>query len=108
MPIEITNTTPQRVPYDAGEGSQINGTRSAPNNAQQETGKPSTFDTVSITDTAAHLQKLNQSVNDLPVVDTQHVEAVRQAIANGSYTVDNQRTAAKMLGFESALGGHGK
>lgn len=103
MPIEISNGTPQRVPYDTGEGSQINGARSAPSVEKQETGKPNTFDTVSLTDTAANLQKINQTINELPVVDNQRVEAIRQAIANGSYEINPQRTAEKLIGFEAAL-----
>jgi len=103
MPIEISNGTPQRVPYDTGEGSQINGTRSAPSIEKQETGKPNTFDTVSLTDTAANLQKISLAINELPVVDSQRVESIRQAIANGTYEIDPQRTAEKMIGFEAAL-----
>lgn len=103
MPIEISNGPPQRVPYDTGEGSQVNGSRSAPSVEKQETGKPGTHDTVSLTDTATNLQKLNQTINELPVVDSQRVEAVRQAIANGTYEIDPQRTAEKLIGFETAL-----
>mgnify|MGYP002713187021 CR=1 FL=1 len=108
MPIEIVNGTPHRVPYDSGEGSQVNGTRSAPSVEQQESGKSSTFDTVSLTDTATNLQKINKEINELPVVDSQRVEAIRQAIASGSYEVDLQRTAEKMVGFETALGDSGQ
>ena len=103
MSIEINNGTPQRVPYDSGEGSQINGTRSAPSVEKQETGKPTTHDTVSITDTAANLQKINQTINELPVVDNQRVESIRQAIANGSYEIDPKRTAEKLIDFETAM-----
>ncbi len=103
MSIEISNGTPHRVAYDTGEGSQINGTRSAPSAEKQQTGKPTTHDTVSLTDTATNLQKINQTINALPVVDTQRVESIRQAIANGSYEIDPQSTAEKMLGFEAAM-----
>lgn len=103
MSIEISSGTPQRVPYDTGEGSQINGTRSAPSAEKQETGKPATHDTVSLTDTATNLQKINQTIDALPVVDTQRVDSIRQAIANGTYEIDPQRTAEKLIGFESAL-----
>jgi len=88
MPIEIVNGAPNRVPYDTGEGSQVNGTRSEPSVEQKESGKSTTHDTVSLTDTATNLQKINQAVNELPVVDS-------------------QRTAEKMIGFETALGDSG-
>ncbi len=108
MPVEIVNGAPNRVPYDAGEGSQVNGTRSEPSVEQKEAGKSNTHDTVSLTDTATNLQKISQAINELPVVDSERVEAIRQAIASGNYEVDAQRTAEKMIGFETALGNSGQ
>ncbi|GAB4356987.1 MAG: hypothetical protein Kow006_24470 [Gammaproteobacteria bacterium] len=108
MPIEIVNGTPNRVPYDTGEGSQINGARSEPSVEQKQSGRSATHDTVSLTDTATNLQKINREINELPVVDTQRVEAIRQAIASGSYEVDPQRTAEKMIALESALSRSGE
>ncbi len=107
MPIEITNGNPHRVPYDSGEGAQVNGVRSDASSQQKQTGSPSTFDTVSITDTASNLQRLAREIGGLPVVDSQRVEDIRQAIANGSYEIDPQATAEKLIGFEQALGRDG-
>lgn len=71
--------------------------------ANTETGKSSTADTVSISDNAAQLGKLGNTVDSTPVVDTQRVEQVKQAISNGTYEVDAEKIADKMMQFESIL-----
>lgn len=62
-------------------------------------------DTVSLTGTAEQLRRLEESLASLPVVDGQRVEAVRQAITDGSYRVDAGRIADKLLAFEQHLAG---
>ncbi|ROR34904.1 flagellar biosynthesis anti-sigma factor FlgM [Inmirania thermothiophila] len=108
MAIEINGSGgPQRLSTEAREGARVDVERSEPSARQQETGRPATYDTVSLTDTARTLQSLTERLAELPVVDTQRVEQLRQAIADGSYQVDPQRVAARLLAFESALGGKG-
>lgn len=87
------------------EGAQVQVARNEPTNAQQQTGRPSTVDTVSLTDTAARLRDLENSLAKLPVVDSQRVETLQKAIENGNYEVDARRTAEKLLGLEQALQG---
>jgi len=60
-------------------------------------------DKVSLTDTATQLQSLQQTVADAPVVNNDRVEALRAAIADGSYQVDATELAQNMINFESQL-----
>lgn len=101
----INNITgfPGNQSQRATDGSPVQVARSEPTASQQQTGRPSTMDTVSLTDTAARLRELENSLAKMPVVDSQRVEALQQAIANGSYEMDSGRTAEKMLGLEQAL-----
>lgn len=85
----------------AGEGSQVQVNRSEPTGNQQETGRPSTVDTVSLTDTAARLRGLENTIASLPVVDSQRVESIQQAMINGTFEIDPQQIAAKMMELES-------
>ncbi len=85
------------------ENSPVNVARNEPTAAQEETGGSSTTDTVSLTDTAAQLQKLENSLVALPVADTARVESIKQALNEGTFNMDNRVTAEKMLGMESAL-----
>lgn len=71
--------------------------------ANVETGKSSTADTVSISENAAQLGKIGNTIDSAPVIDTQRVEAVKQAIADGTYEVDAAKVADKLMQFESIL-----
>jgi flagellar biosynthesis anti-sigma factor FlgM len=41
----------------------------------------------------------------LPVIDFDRVEAIRQAVADGRYQVDTERTTAKLIQFEALFQG---
>lgn len=104
MPIEITGQTTNQLP-SAKEGTnlQVVQDNTTPAPSDQETGKSSTLDTVSLTDSAALLHKMEAAMADAPVVDTQRVEGIRKAIANGSFEIDTTRVAEKLLNFEARL-----
>ena len=63
----------------------------------------SATDTVSLTGQARRLQELETEIAAQPVVDSQRVNAVRNAIENGSFTVNPTRIAEKMLSLEQAI-----
>lgn len=87
------------------EGSKVDVSRTEPTAQQDETGGSSAVDSVSLTDTAARLQKLENTIAELPVVDTQRVEELRSAISNGEYQTNPTRIAEKLLGLDAALNG---
>lgn len=63
-------------------------------------------DSVRLTGEAAGLQALERQLGTEPAgIDMARVEAVRAAIADGSYRVDAQQIASKMLELEKQLGG---
>jgi len=102
MPIEI-NGLPITVLKNPKEGPHVDVGRSKPAPTQEETGKPTSSDTVTLTDTAARLRALGNTLSTLPVTDTQRVEGVKKAIEDGNYTVDAGRVAQKMIEFEKLL-----
>ena len=71
--------------------------------AKTETGKSSTVDTVSLSDNAVQLGKVDDTAIAAPVVDTQRVEQVKQAISDGSFKVDAEKIADKLMQFESIM-----
>ncbi|MFT7461190.1 MAG: negative regulator of flagellin synthesis FlgM [Planctomycetota bacterium] len=58
---------------------------------------------VSLTDTAAKLQRLEAQIANQPVIDAQRVESVKKAIADGSFKIDSNRIVEKMAEFENLL-----
>lgn len=102
MSIDINSLNKAQAP-GTGDRSQVAGAANEPSSAQQATGKSSASDTVSLSETAIRLGQLGVAVAELPVVDTQRVEKVKQAIADGNYTVDPTRIAERLMEFDMAL-----
>ncbi|MHB8346853.1 MAG: flagellar biosynthesis anti-sigma factor FlgM [Acidiferrobacterales bacterium] len=105
MAIEI-NGLPSPQVKTSGEGSQTKAGQQEAGATPQGPQNTPGADTVSLTGTAAHLKALETVMASLPVVDSQRVEQLRQSVSNGSYRVDSQRVAGKLVSFESRL--HGK
>lgn len=62
-------------------------------------------DSVRLTGEAEGLQALERQLGAAPAgIDVAKVNQVRAAIADGSYRVDPQEVATRMLGLERALG----
>jgi negative regulator of flagellin synthesis FlgM len=63
----------------------------------------SASDTVSITQSGLLMSKLEELVQRAPVVDQERVAAIKDAIASGTYEIDAQRTADRLLKLEREL-----
>lgn len=57
-------------------------------------------DTVNITPSGLLMSRLEEAVQRAPVVDSARVSEIKDAIAAGTYEIDDRRTAEKMLKFE--------
>lgn len=107
MPINNVTGFSSTQSQRATDGSRVEVSRNEPSAQQQETRSSSAADSVSLTDTAARLQKLEGTIAALPVVDAQRVESIRNAISSGEYQPDAERIAEKMLAFDEQLDGEG-
>ncbi len=58
-------------------------------------------ESVHLSQEAQQLQKIGDSLRDQPVVDKNRVAELKQAIADGSYKVDSNRVAGKLLNIEA-------
>ena len=61
-------------------------------------------DTVELTSGAQLLERLEKSLDALPVVDSQRVDEIKAAIENGNYDIDADAIADAMIRFERSLG----
>jgi negative regulator of flagellin synthesis FlgM len=60
-------------------------------------------DSVHITQSARSMAALSQAVHDTPDIDSGRVAAAQQALAAGTYTINPERIASRMLQLEQDL-----
>jgi len=65
--------------------------------------QPDSADEVRITGTASRLASLGEKIGGLPVVDSDRVERISQALATGTYIISTDKIASGLLQSEHAL-----
>ena len=105
MSIEI-NGIPSVHSKEAVDGSQSRPGRERPEVAEHGQARRKPTDSVSLTDTPARMRELESALSGLPPVDSQRVQEIRKALADGSYRPDPQRVADKLLSIENLLSGN--
>jgi len=86
--------------------TQTPGSKADKTDAQASTAVPTqSADTLNITSSASLLQKLESKARELPVVDSERVDQVRQALNNGTQAANPDRITQKLLQFESYMPG---
>ncbi len=103
MPIEINGQSPSQLRNTSDGSATVQKSQQDAAAARNTTGGDGQQDKVSLTDTAALMQKLSERISQQPAIDSQRVESIRQAIVAGDYEIDPMRVAEKMIAFESAL-----
>lgn len=110
MVIDFNRLNNAATPANAGRtgSTQSSGRNEAVNNppvalptAEEQASTAKTGESVQLSREAQQLQKVSDKLRDLPTVDKERVAKLKQAIADGSYQVDSQRVAGKLLDFES-------
>jgi len=103
--IDATSPIPGGLPapLERSRAAQSPGLSGAASGPAPQPSNSRGDDTVQITGDAMQLQSLGRSLSPGPAVNHQKVEAVRLAIAEGRYTINPERIAAKLMSAEAAL-----
>lgn len=108
MVIDFNRPNGAATPPTSGRSANVQNTeRSGPSQsgASVDTSKANTSssagESVQLSPEAQRLQQASEQLSSQPSVDQERVAKLRQAIADGSYQIDSQRVAAKLLAFET-------
>jgi negative regulator of flagellin synthesis FlgM len=91
-------------PTDAGSARRAEASKPVSAVGTATTAGSGSGDTVNLTRSALLLAKLEEAVRAAPVVDAEHVSALKETIAAGAYEVDADALADTMLRLERELG----
>ena len=98
------NSAPPLAGSTRSNASQETGsaTQAAPANSPEQTSVSApSGESVHLSQEAQQLQKISDSLRDQPAVDKSRVAELKQAIADGSYKVDSNQVASKLLNMEA-------
>lgn len=107
MPSEIKQLRPAPLPTTNTNGRASGAENATANN--RNTGAPTgtagtkSADTVTVTGEATRLQEMEQSLSSSPVVDSEKVARIKQALADGNYQPNPEAIADKMIELEQDL-----
>ena len=76
--------------------------RVAPENVSTSHSKAESS-TVTVTDSALKLLQIEKTLAEMPGFDAEKVESIKQALSDGSYTINTDRIAGKFINFEQGL-----
>ncbi|WP_166263667.1 flagellar biosynthesis anti-sigma factor FlgM [Marinobacter caseinilyticus] len=62
-------------------------------------------DSVSLSSQAKNLKQLEQGLDSFPEMDDERIEAIKAALADGSYKIDAEKLAQKMLDMDQSIFG---
>jgi negative regulator of flagellin synthesis FlgM len=97
----ISTAEPVAKPTGSGSNNVVADKSQGEGSAAASTAQNA--DHVTLTDSARSLQKIEEAVAKTPVVDAGKVAAVKQAISSGTYKIDGNRIAGKLLNYERGL-----
>ena len=87
-------------------GGSVSNTEAGKNKAAAETkSSGAEADSVSLSSQGQSVGQIHQQLATQEVFDTEKVNAIKEAIANGSYVVDADKLAANMIKLEDELKG---
>ncbi|MFK5985828.1 MAG: flagellar biosynthesis anti-sigma factor FlgM [Pseudomonadota bacterium] len=110
MAIDINNNNVQQLHNAANnplakanaQAKDVDALNNAKTNPPPASVKTPT-DSLTLTDSAINLKKLEGSIAHLPIVDMQKVEEIQNKIKDGSYSINSDKIAERFIEMEIAL-----
>ncbi|MBV1951640.1 MAG: flagellar biosynthesis anti-sigma factor FlgM [Cycloclasticus sp.] len=106
MSINIKRSSSKPSPLSTGKSTSGQKPKKA-SAASSNSGssKTTSSDSLELTGEGTQLQQIEQSLSEIPIIDSKRVESVSQSIENGQYTIDNEKIADRIIKNERDLKG---
>jgi len=91
----------QRTTADKSSGAQ--NTQPASNEQAKTQAQGARGENVSLSNQAKNLKQLEQKLGDYPEMDDDRIEQIRSALENGTYKIDAEKLAQKMLEMDESI-----
>ena len=95
--------TPQKTTADRSGNTGKTG--SAPDSQAQAQARGAKGESVSLSSQAKNLKQLEQKLGDYPEMDDDRIAEIRSALENGTYKIDAEKLAQKMLEMDQSIFG---
>lgn len=92
----------QKTPTGKSQAAQSPQTQPAADQARAQSARG---ENVSLSSQAKNLKQLEQSLDSYPEVDDDRIEQIKSALADGSYKIDAEKLAQKMLDMDNSIFG---
>ena len=89
-----TRTSAAKDPAETGKSAALN-------TPAEQASTVKSGESVHLSNEAQQLQQVTDKLRDQPAVDKARVAELKAAIADGSYKVDSNQVASKLLNFEA-------
>jgi len=101
--MEIRHTTNGNTGLSTSSGKKAD---AAPNVAPEKSSAAQNApgsSTVTVTDSALKLLQIEKTLAEIPGFDAEKVASIKQAMSDGSYTINTDRIAEKLISFEQDI-----
>ena len=99
-PGQVNSQKPTANKAEGGPAKAPTTTDQARTQAQSARGE-----NVSLSNQAKNLKQLEQRLGDYPEMDDERIEQIRQVLADGTYKIDAEKLAQKMLEMDESIFG---
>ncbi|MBE0487130.1 flagellar biosynthesis anti-sigma factor FlgM [Marinobacter sp.] len=108
MSVDLNGMGPGQVNTNRTTADKSSGTQSAPSPAAEQAKAQSPAargESVSLSNQAKNLKQLEQKLGDYPEMDDDRIAQIRSALEDGSYKIDAEKLAQKMLEMDKSIFG---
>jgi len=108
MSVDLNGIGPGQVNTTRTTADKATGNQSTPSTAGEQAKAQSTAargDNVSLSNQAKNLKQLEQKLGDYPEMDDDRITQIRAALEDGTYKIDAEKLAQKMLEMDKSIFG---